>query len=72
MIKAKRGPKGQTTVEYMLLLLVVMGLAVTFMGRAREFILGNSQECNAQNRSMICNFERAYNFGDMRYYQIRR
>lgn len=62
---------GQTTVEYILLMIVVITIVISVMNQAQVFLLGNGEPCNAQSRSVICQFERAFNFGDMRYYQIR-
>lgn len=64
--------RGQTTVEYILLMIVVISIVISAMTQAQVFLLGNGESCTAQSRSVICQFERAFNFGDMRYFQLRR
>lgn len=63
--------QGQTTIEYMLMLIVVMSLAVTFMKQVQTFVIGEADNCRPNSQSLICRFERAYDFGNLRYYPLQ-
>lgn len=63
--------QGQTTVEYMLILVVVVGLAITFMKQVQTFVIGEADNCRPNSQSLICRFESTYNFGNLRYYPLQ-
>ena len=49
--------KGQTTIEYLLLLLVAVALIGHFAPIIQDFILG---DCNAGSSAVMCQFERIW------------
>jgi hypothetical protein len=63
--------RGQTTIEYMLMLIVVISLAVTLMKQIKIFVIGEAENCNENSPSLICTLERSYNFGNLRYYPLQ-
>ena len=63
--------RGQATIEYMLMLIVVISMAVTFMKQIQTFVIGEAENCGENSPSLICRLERSYNFGNLRYYPLR-
>lgn len=53
--------KGQTTVEYMLLILVAVILVYNFIIRAREELLAKDIPCPSEDQSLICKIGRVTN-----------
>jgi uncharacterized protein (UPF0333 family) len=64
--------KGQTSVEYVLMIAVVITMLMSVMDIVKTSILGDSKNCQPQSKAIICTFERAFNFQDLRYFSIRR
>lgn len=64
--------KGQTSVEYVLMIAVVVTLLMSIMGIVRTAILGDAKNCSPQSTAIICTFERAFNMDDLRFFTIRR
>ena len=64
--------KGQTSVEYVLMVAVVITMLMSVMGIVRTAILGDAANCVPQSKAIICTFERAFSFQDLRYFSIRR
>lgn len=61
---------GQTSVEYILLLLVVMLITFSAMEQVRRFFLPEGDRCVGNDRALVCQFERIYNLDDLRYYRF--
>jgi len=64
--------KGQTAVEYLLLLLVVVSLIYTLSGRVYKYFLGDMNSCTKNSRSFVCRLYNIYNIENYRYFQLRR
>ncbi|WP_127716222.1 Flp family type IVb pilin [Halobacteriovorax sp. HLS] len=64
--------KGQTSVEYVLMIAVVVTMLMSVMDIVKTSILGEAKNCAPQSKAIICTFERAFNFEDLRYFTIRR
>ena len=64
--------KGQTSVEYVLMIAVVVTMLMSVMGIVRTAILGDTKNCTPDSKAIICSFERAFSFQDLRYFSIRR
>ena len=53
--------KGQAAVEYLLLLVVVMGMMVTVMGKVKKWILADSSgSCKSGKFSLVCVGKKAF------------
>jgi uncharacterized protein (UPF0333 family) len=65
--------KGQTSVEYILLLMAIVAIMSSVMKIVKDRFLGTG-ECNAASTSVICKFETAFDFekSQFRYYTIKR
>jgi len=64
--------KGQTAVEYLLMLLVVISLIYTLSGRVYKYFLGDIKSCNKNSHSFVCRLYNIYNIENYRYFQLRR
>ncbi len=64
--------KGQTSVEYVLMIVVVVTMLMSVMDIVRSSVLGDAKNCTPQSKAIICSFERAFNMEDLRYFTIRR
>lgn len=60
---------GQTSVEYILLLMVVMLITMSAMEEVRGFFLPDG-ECTPTDRSLTCAFERIYDLQNLKYYRF--
>jgi hypothetical protein len=70
---SKLGQKGQTSIEYVMMMAVVVALAVSIMGIVRERVLGPGGECPPGDKSILCSFENIFNRTDgFRYFSIKR
>ena len=63
---------GQTVVEYMLILLVIMVIAYTMAIRIKAYFLADATNCNANSKSLICQFQRIYSDANYRYFVIKK
>lgn len=63
---------GQTSLEYILMLIVVVVLVKSATGIIQAALLGDKGQCTDQSTSMICKFENLTNFGDFRYFILKR
>lgn len=50
--RGSRGEKGQTTVEYILLIAMIVTVVISLGGRLKDHIL--STDCNANPSSILC------------------
>ena len=64
--------KGQTAVEYLLMLIVVVTLIYTFMGKVKEYFFAERGSCTESSTSFICQFEKMYNNQNFRWFVIKR
>lgn len=60
---------GQTSVEYILLLMVVMLITMSAMKEVRAFFLPDG-ECTRTDRSLVCAFERVYDRQNLKIYRF--
>ncbi|OUR95310.1 hypothetical protein A9Q84_15845 [Halobacteriovorax marinus] len=67
-----KNENGQTAVEYILLLAVMVAIMTSILATVRTRILGDSANCTPASRSVICNFERTLNVQDLRRFTIKR
>lgn len=63
---------GQTAVEYILLMLVTLILAISIMARVRDWILPEGEQCREGDTNLVCAFERLYNVDNLKYYRMPR
>lgn len=68
--------RGQTAVEYVVLLLAVVVIISSLYGRVRDYFLGTSNNCDdPNNKSVICTIERGFYVDDaypFKYYTLRQ
>ena len=57
------GQKGQTVVEYVLFLVVILTVFSAVYSIVREKVLGDKGSCTASSTSLICKFEKLYSLG---------
>ncbi len=66
-------PKGQTAIEYLLLLLVVATIAIALMKKLNEKLLGNAGDCAQGGDSLICKIQALMNAeGNFKYFRINK
>ncbi|MFT6069194.1 MAG: Flp pilus assembly pilin Flp [Bacteriovoracaceae bacterium] len=68
---------GQTVVEYVLLMFVMVIVIISGMGQVKEWFLANSDNCNGNSKSFVCKMDKTFNgtfnsYGSMRYFTIRQ
>jgi hypothetical protein len=71
-MKSMNNQQGQTAVEYILLILVTLLLAISIMIRVRDWMLPDGGECREGDTNLVCAFERLYNVGNLKYYRMPR
>ncbi|OFZ24838.1 MAG: hypothetical protein A2381_04285 [Bdellovibrionales bacterium RIFOXYB1_FULL_37_110] len=64
--------KGQTAVEYLLMLLVVVTILYTLSGRVYKYFLGDIKACNRYSQSFVCRLYSIYNIDNYLYFRLRR
>jgi Flp pilus assembly pilin Flp len=68
--------KGQTSIEYVLMLVVVMTMIISVMGRVRERLIGTEFPCPADDKTLGCVVSRSVSsFGstpDFRFFRLKR
>lgn len=63
--------RGQTSIEYLLMLLVVVILITSAMKQVKKFMIGGDGECTENNKSIICEFDRIYTRANFKFYTIK-
>lgn len=69
--------QGQTVVEYILLMFVMVVVIISGMGQVKEWFLANSDNCTANTKSFVCKMDQTFNgtfnsYGSMRRFVIRK
>ena len=68
--------KGQTGIEYILMIVVMMTIIISMMGRIRERLLGNVFPCPTDDNSLGCVITRSVSsFGsgpNFRFFRLRK
>ncbi|WP_290730974.1 class III signal peptide-containing protein [Halobacteriovorax sp. JY17] len=64
--------KGQTSVEYIMLIAVMVTIMGSVLGTVRSAILGDARNCAPDSKAIVCSFERSFNVEDLRYFTIKR
>lgn len=81
LIHLKLGQKGQTAVEYILLLVVVVAIVTSFLSYMKTRYLGDVSKCATSSKgTLLCQVFRAVSPGEaggegrdqFRYYRVRR
>jgi len=75
--KSTSTQSGQTSVEYILLLVVVMFMIITIMRNVKNRLIAQQNPCPITDKSLGCTISRAVStFGtsdpNFRYFQVRR
>ncbi len=52
------GKSGQTSVEYILLIAVVVVMINTVMQRVKEYVFAEQDNCTSESKSLVCKYER--------------
>ncbi len=73
MKKFRSSELGQTSVEYILMLVVVVALMFTVMGMVRNFLVTESGECNPGDQALVCKVQGLFgNDPKYRYFTLPR
>lgn len=69
--------EGQTVVEYILLMFVMVIVIISAMGQVQEWFLADAKNCTENSKSFTCKMDKTFNqtfnsYGSMRYFVIRR
>ena len=69
ILELKENEKGQTAVEYVMMLAVITVLATSFMKRVSGWVM---DPCSVNPRSLNCMFEKVLGNTKFRYFTLRR
>jgi len=61
--KNRISQKGQTAVEYILLLLAMVSIIVSLFGYIRKHYLGDIAKCTGSERTIVCTVSRVFSPG---------
>ena len=64
--------KGQTAVEYLLLLAVMIAISISVFGVIKEQVLAGANNCTPEQKSLVCQFHRVFSHGQFRYFRLVR
>ncbi|WP_372655604.1 hypothetical protein [Halobacteriovorax sp.] len=64
--------KGQTSVEYVMLIAVMVTIMGSVLQIVKSSILGDAQNCAPNSTAIVCSFQRSFNVEDLRYFTIKR
>lgn len=69
--------EGQTVVEYILLMFVMITIIISGMGQIQDWFLANAENCTENSKSFICKMDQTFtgqfnSYTSMRYYILRR
>ena len=64
--------RGQTSVEYIMMVMVVVVILNTVMKQVKDYVLGDSNNCTATSTSIVCKFKNALESDDFRYFTLRQ
>lgn len=65
--------RGQTIVEYIVLMAVVVGVIISVMKRVKDYLLADTENCTPQSTQIICVWQATFDeTNNFRYFQIRR
>lgn len=67
-----KSEKGQTSVEYVMLIVVMVTIMTSVLQIVKSSILGDAQNCAPNSTAIICSFEKSFNVEDLRYFTIKR
>ncbi len=66
--------KGQTSVEYIMLVLAVVLIMWSVFGKLKVFFAAEATNCTAESKELICQIKKAFSVGGslpFRYYTLR-
>ena len=64
--------KGQTAVEYILLLAVMTLIFISVFGIIKSRVLAGADNCTPEQKSLVCYFHRLFDHGQFRYFRLVR
>ena len=71
MLKLIRGQKGQTAIEYVFMLIVVVTMMYSVMGMVKNFLVTESGECGPSDEALVCRMQRVLRSdGGFRYFKL--
>jgi len=73
----KKCQTGQTSIEYILLISVVITMLIGVSKQIESYLLADAGNCKADSKSIVCRLENAFKFGGgdgkgFRYFTLRR
>lgn len=67
-----KNQKGQTSVEYILMLVVVVTIITSVMGIVKRNLLGDGKDCAPNSKAFYCQFKALYEINNFRDFKIYR
>lgn len=68
----KLSQKGQTAVEYIVLMAIIVSIIIGLMKKVRQFLLADVNSCTPQSTQVICAWQRMFDQQNaFRYFQVR-
>lgn len=64
--------KGQTAIEYVLLIAVMSVIIFSLMGQIQKMMLGTGGECAQDDSSIICKFKKNLDLTSFKTFTLRR
>ena len=72
MIMGAKNDKGQTAVEYILMLAVILLILLSVFSIIRERVLAGAENCTPEQKSLICRFHRIFSDDQFRFFRLIR
>lgn len=68
----KLAKKGQTAVEYIVLMAIIVSIIITLMKKVREYLLADIDTCTPQSTQVICAWKNMFDQQNaFRFFQVR-
>ena len=64
--------RGQTAVEYILLVAVIVIILFAVFSIIKERVLAGTENCTSGQKSLICQFHRIFSDSEFRYFRLVR
>ncbi len=77
MKKIQSNEDGQTVVEYILLMFVMITVIISAMTQVQDWFIGNADNCQPDTKTFICKMDKTFNgyfnsYASMRFFTIIR
>lgn len=72
MHTTRNNEDGQTAVEYILMLMVVVAILFSVMTQVKGYLIADAGKCTPTSKSLVCSFDRALTFGGFKRFRVYR